>query len=96
MQKTNVVPLTKKEVMAVRPKYAKKLNNEDEALMVLRHAMYATDTETLAKKVGVSQSCIYAIQSGRTKWPRPKTFFGLLRTLDLEMHLVPRGQNEGR
>lgn len=95
---TNVIPLDAKpsKPTSQRPKYAKRLNNEDEALTVLRLAMYTYDTTKLAKTVGVSAGCIYAIQSGRTKWPRPNTFFGLLRALDLEMHLIPRGKNEGR
>lgn len=94
MQKLNILPFDAKA--KAKPKYAKRLDNEDAAMNVLRLAMYAYDTSDLSKKVGVSQSCIYAIQSGRTKWPRPNTFFGLLRTLDLEMHLIPRGINEGR
>lgn len=87
MPKTNIVPL-------VKPKYAKRLANEDETLMVLRLAMYGRPTDQLAKDVGVTSSCIYSIQSGRTKWPRPNTFFGLLRALELEMHLIPRGTND--
>lgn len=71
-----------------RPKYAKRLKDEGECLMTMRLEMYKRDTYALAEAVGVSVACIYAIQSGRTKWPRPKTFFGLLNELGLEIHLI--------
>lgn len=54
---------------------------------VLRMKMHEWHHEELSKRVGVSVSCIMAIRSGRTKWPRPATFFGLLDALDLEMVL---------
>lgn len=74
------------------PSYFKKLTNADAAMNVLRLEMYKHDYKALAEKVGVSKGCIMAIRSGRTKWPRPNTFFGLLRELDLEMYLVPKGR----
>lgn len=58
-----------------------------EAMSVLRLEMYNWHHEYLAEQVGVSVSCIMAIRSGRTKWPRPHTFFGLLRVLGLAMYL---------
>ena len=70
--------------------YAYKLRNADEAMNVLRVAMHTWDYKDLAKHVGVSNSCIMSVRSGRTKWPRPHTFFGLLEALELEMHLVQR------
>ena len=53
----------------------------------IRLRMHWYDSAELAESVGVSKSCIYAIKSGRTKWPRGTTFFELCRALDLEVHI---------
>ena len=68
----------------------RKIAVANDAMNVLRMKMYEYDTQSLADTVGVSKSCIYAIQRGTTKWPRPNTFFGLLDALDLEMILRDR------
>ena len=82
---TNVVKIkTKREYAGVR--------DAEEAMQVVRNAMYPYDVVELARRVDVSKSCIWAIRSGRTKWPRPATFFMLLHVLDLEMIIRPRGQ----
>jgi predicted transcriptional regulator len=73
-----------------KPNYTKRLRNADDAMQTLRMEIYAWDHKELAKAIGVSPSCIMAIRSGRTKWPRPKTFFGLLDALELDMLLVKR------
>lgn len=72
------------------PSYGKNLRSAEEAMQVLRMEIYKWDHKKLAEAVGVSSSCIMAIRSGRTQWPRPKTFFGLLEALDLDMLLVKR------
>lgn len=74
-----------------RPRYAGKVRNADQAMNKLRMKMYNHHYAALAERVGVSPSCILAIRSGRTTWPRPQTFFGLLRELELEMLLVDKG-----
>ena len=65
------------------------IKNADEAMSVLRRAMYEYHYKELADHIGVSASCIMSIRSGRTKWPRSHTFFALVKALGLEMHLVP-------
>lgn len=77
---------------ALRPKYARRfgLRDADAVMNVLRREMYEWGYKELAKEVGVSPACIMAIRSGRTKWPRPKTFFGLLEALDLELLVKKR------
>lgn len=87
---TNVIALADDKPRQKRATYAKKLIDADAAMHVLRMEMYKHEYKTLAEKVGVSTSCIMAIRSGRTKWPRPHTFFGLLRELELEMYLIPK------
>lgn len=82
-----IAPPTKTEKSSV-PHYGRKLTDADKAMYVLRRAIDGRNIYDLSKEVGVSASCLYAISSGRTKWPRPNTFFGLLRALDLEMYLV--------
>lgn len=76
---------TTTNVVKLQPRY-KGVNNAEDAMTVIRNAIYEHgDPELLANRVGVSASCIFAIRAGRTKWPRPHTFFGLLSALDLEM-----------
>lgn len=60
----------------------------EDVMNAIRVRMYAYETEWLADEVGVSKGCIMAIRSGRTLWPRPKTFFGLLRVLDLKVAII--------
>lgn len=57
----------------------------EDAMNLLRRRMHDWHHTELAEKVGVSSSCIMAIRSGRTKWPRPHTMFRLLEVLNLEM-----------
>lgn len=73
-----------------KPVYTHRLKNVEKAMNVLRYEMYEWHAQDLADAVGVSRSCIEAIRSGRTTWPRHKTFFGLLEALDLDMYLVKR------
>ena len=83
----NVVPLKR----GPQPySYQKRLPDADAAMSVLRKEMQKHHAANLADRVGVSDSCIYAIQSGRTKWPRPATFFNLIEELQLDLYLVPR------
>lgn len=70
--------------------YSKGLINADDAMNVLRRKMYDFDVGELAEKADISRACVMAIRSGRTKWPRPKTFFNLLKVLDLKMLLVDK------
>lgn len=84
MNATNVVPL-KRGYKGIR--------DGEAAMTIIRNEIYGKDPVTLAAKVGVSESCIYAIRAGRTKWPRPTTFFQLLYVLDLEM--IIRSRQDG-
>jgi ribosome-binding protein aMBF1 (putative translation factor) len=70
--------------------YTAKLTNAEDAMTVLRNEMHGWHYKDLAKQVGVSDSCIMSIRSGRTKWPRPATFFALLDALEITMHLVTK------
>ena len=45
----------------------------------------------IAASVGVAQSTVANLANGKTRWPRPKTLFPLLDTLELEMRLVRKG-----
>lgn len=82
---TNVISIPHK------PSRSYGVRDAEEAMIVVRNAIYEHgDPELLANRIGVSVSCIFAIRSGRTKWPRSHTFFGLLSALDLEMSLRQR------
>lgn len=74
-------------VVPIKPNYTKKLKNADAVMAVIRFEMHNHYPEDLAEEIGVSIACIYCIRNGKTKWPRPKTFFGLIDALGLEMRL---------
>lgn len=78
----NVVPIKTRAYAGVR--------DAEAAMDIIRDRLYGKDLSTLCKRVGVSQSCLYSIRAGRTKWPRHGTFFALLDVLDLEMIIRPR------
>ena len=60
----------------------------DSAVMFdIRMRMHDWHPSDLAEEMGVSVGCVYAIRSGRTKWPRGHTFFALLKALDIELRL---------
>jgi hypothetical protein len=82
MIQSNVTQMVRRTYKGVR--------DADEAMAVVRNAMYGHELDILSTRVGVSQSCLYAIRAGRTKWPRHGTFFALIDALDLEMVLRHR------
>lgn len=67
-----------------------RVNIKDRAALmdVLRRDLYNQDLETLSIRIGVSISCLYAIRSGRTKWPRHTTLLTLIHVLGYELWLV--------
>jgi transcriptional regulator with XRE-family HTH domain len=60
----------------------------DDVMNDLRLRMYSWNHRDLAEAIGVSTSCVNAIKSGRTKWPRGTTLFRLLAVLDIELLLI--------
>ena len=66
------------------------VNIKDRAALmdVLRRDLYNQDLVTLSIRIGVSASCLYAIRSGRTKWPRHTTLLTLIHVLGYELWLV--------
>lgn len=66
----------------------------EDVMNVLRVELYKFDPQELADTMGVSRSCVYAIRSGRTKWPRGETMFRMLEALDVEIRLY--AVKEGR
>ena len=71
-------------VILLRPS---RIQCSEDAMNILRWEMHSIHPDDLGEMVGVSSSTIRSIRSGRTKWPRPATFFGLLRALNLRMEL---------
>lgn len=61
----------------------------------VRSEMYKYEPWWLAGVTGVSLSTVYAIRSGRTKWPRWNTLLPLLRAMRMEI-TVRRIRNVGR
>jgi len=60
-----------------------------EALMnALRKDLYERDLYVLSRHVGVSESCLYAIRAGRTKWPRHATLLTLIHVLGYKLWLT--------
>lgn len=62
--------------------------NSDQAMSVIRDAMFEHDIHLLSIRTGVSKSALYSIQRGKTKWPRGDTLFPLCVVLGLQFHLM--------
>jgi hypothetical protein len=55
----------------------------------VRWALYDYgDLKPLAKAIGRSPRCLYALRSGQTRWPRWDTLFALLPHLGLELRVM--------
>lgn len=55
----------------------------------LRDALYQhDDIERLSNRIGVHKSTLWAIRSGRTKWPRHTTMLTLIHALGFELWLM--------
>ena len=65
---------------------AEKLIEEVRQSIFGEHASYSD----IAKRTGVSTSTIGNLANGKTMWPRPKTLFPLLETLNLEMRITKK------
>lgn len=66
---------------------ARKYSISDDVMNTLRLKMYDYDIKDIAEEIEVTIQCAYNVRNGKTKWPRPKTFFALLEFLGVEMHL---------
>lgn len=64
----------------------------EQVMDMLRGKIYASehDYRVIARRCGVSESTIYAIRRGATRWPRPATFFALIEFFDLQLVLAER------
>ena len=68
-----------------------------EIMDVIRNRLYRYETEQLkeiALIIGRSYSCLIAIRSGRSQWPRANTLFPLAKSLGLRLTLVERQETE--
>lgn len=74
-------------VTPLRRSYRTQLKGAEAAMSTIRWEMHNHYPRDLADEVGCSVSCIYAIRSGRTKWPRHHTFFRLCDYLGLKLYL---------
>jgi hypothetical protein len=68
--------------------YTSRIKSAEDTMNKLRIEMYGCDMHHMAQSIDVSYSCLMSIRSGRTIWPRPKTFWGIIDYLGLEVHLV--------
>jgi len=83
----HVIPRARKQRM---PEWAARIDDADKGMNVVRMEMYNYDLRQLSIRVGVSYSCLSAIRSGRTKWPRPDTLFPLIELLGINMYFAKR------
>lgn len=65
-----------------------KITQQGELVEALRKDLYGVDVEMIANRVGLSKSAIYAIRSGRTKWPRETTMLTLAHILGYSLWLM--------
>lgn len=63
------------------PEQARSFDTAEALTVRLRREMYHYDPKDLAEAAGVTVGTIYAIRSGRTKWPRGTTLFPILRAM---------------
>ena len=54
----------------------------------IRRRMYLYDASDLADIAGVSARTIYAVRSGRSKWPRGTTLFPILEAIGFDLVLI--------
>lgn len=61
-----------------------------EAVMALLvKLLHGSEIPTIANRTGLSQSGLYRIRSGKTKWARDTTLFCLIHYFGLRMMIVP-------
>ena len=94
MQNIGLVSVDGRPVNITTPRYMRKLEGAGDAMQKLRYAMHGIPPRQIAEDIGVSVSTIYAVKSGRTKWPRPATFFGLVEYFGFELVLVKARQED--
>lgn len=83
-------PLVDNKIREVTPDLLERDEMRAEVMQVVRDALYRHgNLESLAKGIGRSPRCLYAIRCGYTRWPRWETLFALLEPLDLKMLIVP-------
>lgn len=66
------------------------ITSGSQMMEAVRAALDGEPVYTLAKRIGVSNSAIYAIRRGKTKWPRDYTLFALTLDLGLEVTVTRR------
>lgn len=55
---------------------------------IVRDRMHDWDVKALSIRSGLSTAALYALRSGRTRWPRDTSLRALLPLLGLELRLV--------
>lgn len=68
-------------------------SEREEIMNTIRAKLYQYDREQLREigiTIGRSYSCLIAIRSGRSKWPRAHTIFPLAIVLGLKFTLIDR------
>jgi hypothetical protein len=65
-----------------------KITSGGQIMDAVRDALDGEPVATLSKRIGISDSTIYAIRRGKTKWPRDYTLFALMLDLGLETHVT--------
>ena len=90
---TNIAkfPSNRNKASASVPRWAEQITDAEGGMNVVRMEMYNYDLKLLAIRVGVSRSCLDAMRSGRTAWPRPTTLFPLIDILGIRMYFAKKG-----
>ena len=65
-----------------------KLSSPEQAMVIVKLKMHNFNIREMAEDLDLSTSALYAMRSGRTKWPRGANLFKVLRYLDLEMYFA--------
>lgn len=64
------------------------IKTREDLIDTLRMDLYSRELDVIASYIGVHISTLYAIRSGRTKWPRHGTLMALIQALGYHLELV--------
>ena len=83
------VPLVDNKVRYVTDDLRKHDGFRAEVMDEVRRALYGHgDLDSLARKIGRTPRCLYALRGGYTRWPRWETLFALLPHLGLQLTII--------
>ena len=68
------------------------INKAEDLIDVVQHELQQSEIsyKLIARRIGLSESTLYALASGRTKWPRPVTLFTVLEFFGYQLMVTKK------